>query len=41
MHEIAGLLCFYQEEVDALIVDGREWRLGDKERLPYKGVSSL
>jgi uncharacterized protein (DUF427 family) len=36
--EIAGLLCFYSEEIDALYVDGEKWGLPKTERLPYKVI---
>ncbi|MBB6675393.1 DUF427 domain-containing protein [Cohnella nanjingensis] len=36
--EIAGRVGFYNERVDAVIVDGEAWTLSDKDRLPYGGV---
>lgn len=39
VHEIARLLSFYNERVDAVYVDGKRWSLEDQDRLPYSGVS--
>ncbi|OPH57909.1 hypothetical protein BC351_04705 [Paenibacillus ferrarius] len=39
VHEIAGLLSFYNEEVDALYIDGEQWLLQEKDRLPYKSIA--
>ncbi|NQX59690.1 DUF427 domain-containing protein [Paenibacillus qinlingensis] len=39
VHEIAGLLSFYNEEVDALLVDGKKWSLEENDRLPYKQIA--
>lgn len=39
VHEIAGLLSFYNEEVDALYIDGVKWCLDSKDRLPYKNIN--
>ncbi len=36
--EIAGLLCFYSEKIDALYIDGEKWVLPEKQRLPYKTI---
>ncbi|TJY44112.1 DUF427 domain-containing protein [Cohnella pontilimi] len=36
VEEIAGLVCFYSEEMDALYVDGQKWSLPSNQRLPYK-----
>jgi uncharacterized protein (DUF427 family) len=36
VHEIAGRLSFYNEEVDAIYVDGVQWKLQEVDRLPYK-----
>ncbi|MEK4510740.1 DUF427 domain-containing protein [Paenibacillus anaericanus] len=38
VHEIAGRLSFYNEEVDAIYIDGEKWSLQSKDRLPYKKV---
>jgi uncharacterized protein (DUF427 family) len=35
VHEIAGKVCFYNEKVDAIYVDGAKWQLGSKERVNY------
>jgi uncharacterized protein (DUF427 family) len=39
VHEIAGRLSFYNEEVDALYVDGVQWKLQEEDRLPYKNTA--
>lgn len=36
--KITGLLSFYNEEVDAVYVDGEKWSLRKEDRLPYKNV---
>jgi uncharacterized protein (DUF427 family) len=36
--EIAGYLCFYSEEIDALYIDGEKWELPKNQRLPYKKI---
>ncbi|WP_191296924.1 DUF427 domain-containing protein [Paenibacillus sp. PL91] len=40
VHEIAGRLSFYNEEVDAIYVDGVQWKLQEEDRLPYKNAAS-
>jgi uncharacterized protein (DUF427 family) len=40
VHEIAGRLSFYNEEVDAIYVDGVQWKLQEEDRLPYKKSAS-
>lgn len=39
VHEIAGRLSFYNEEVDAIYVDGVQWKLQEEDRLPYKSTA--
>jgi uncharacterized protein (DUF427 family) len=38
VNEIKGLLSFYNEAVDTLLIDREEWSLNSKDRLPYKKV---
>lgn len=38
VHEIKGLLCFYNEAVDSVLIDGKKWTLQTKDRLPYKTI---
>lgn len=38
--KIKGLYSFYNEKVDSLIVDGKQWHLKDDERLPYNHDTS-
>lgn len=38
VHEIKGLLSFYNEAVDTLLIDGEVWSLNTNDRLPYKKV---
>jgi uncharacterized protein (DUF427 family) len=40
VHEIAGRLSFYNEEVDAIYIDGVQWKLQEEDRLPYKNSAS-
>jgi uncharacterized protein (DUF427 family) len=39
VHEIKGLVSFYNEAVDSILVDGKIWMLGSSERLPYSLIS--
>ncbi|MCO7124299.1 DUF427 domain-containing protein [Sporolactobacillus shoreicorticis] len=39
VHEIQGLISFYNEAVDSIVVDGKPWMLGSNERLPYSLIS--
>lgn len=41
VHEIAGLLSFYSEAVDAVYIDGEKWTLNGRERLPYKKIKTI
>ncbi|MFT8317937.1 MAG: DUF427 domain-containing protein [Sporolactobacillus sp.] len=36
--KIKGLFSFYNEQVDSLTVDGEEWELNRRDRLPYKKI---
>lgn len=38
VHEIKGLLSFYNEQVDTVLIDGEQWSLQSKDRLPHKKV---
>ncbi|WP_083205571.1 DUF427 domain-containing protein [Bacillus sp. FJAT-27264] len=39
VHEIAGRYSFYNEEVDAIYIDGEKWSLQGQDRLPYKSIA--
>lgn len=38
VHEIRHLLSFYNEQVEAVIIDGEKWNLHSKARLPHTDV---
>lgn len=40
VHEIEGLLSFYNEAVDLILIDGEKWSLHTKDRLPYKKINA-
>lgn len=40
VRKIAGLVSFYNEQVDAIYVDGVKWALREQDRLPYAKIKS-